>query len=120
MSLKDSISEYFKIEDLKANFIQLLEAKFELKKIDFQEKTEGVISKIIVKILLGIVLFVAFLLFNLLIISFLNNYYKSLWLGYLIFIVFYLIFAAILYLNKSSIEVAIRNKLKETFDKSGI
>jgi hypothetical protein len=37
MSIKSSISDYFKIDELKENLIKLIEAKFELKKLEVQE-----------------------------------------------------------------------------------
>ena len=53
MSIKSSISDYFKIDELKENLIKLIEAKFELKKLEVQEKIEGLISDIVVKIVMA-------------------------------------------------------------------
>ena len=60
MGLKESVSDYLKFDELKENFIKLIEAKFELKKVEIQENIERKLAKILVFIVIGIFLFIAF------------------------------------------------------------
>jgi hypothetical protein len=41
MELKEKILGYLKLDELKDNFLKLIEAKFELKKLEIQEKLES-------------------------------------------------------------------------------
>jgi uncharacterized membrane protein YqjE len=119
MSIKSSISDYFKIDELKENLIKLIEAKFELKKLEVQEKIEGLISDIVVKIVMAVFLVLAFVLLNILLAETINHLTNKFWAGYVILIVVYLILWLIFKTQKAKVEVIIKAKVGETLDEGG-
>jgi uncharacterized membrane protein YqjE len=119
MSIKSSISDYFKIDELKENLIKLIEAKFELKKLEVQEKIEGLISDIVVKIVMAAFLVLAFVLLNILLAETINHLTNKFWAGYVILIVVYLILWLIFKTQKAKVEVIIKAKVGETLDEGG-
>ena len=120
MSIKSSISDYFKIDELKENLIKLIEAKFELKKLEVQEKIERLISGIVVKIVMAAFLVLAFVLLNILLAETINHLTNKFWAGYVILIVVYLILWLIFKTQKAKVEVIIKAKVGETLDEAGV
>ncbi len=120
MGLKESVSDYLKFDELKENFIKLIEAKFELKKIEIQENIESKLAKMLVFIVIGIFLFIAFLMLNILLAIFLNSYLESNWIGYLVLLIFYLVIIPILLFYKDKIELMLKEKIQKDMDKSKI
>ncbi|MCF8324949.1 MAG: phage holin family protein [Leadbetterella sp.] len=120
MSIKSSISDYFKIDELKENLIKLIEAKFELKKLEVQEKIEGLISKLVVKIMMGVFLVMIFLLLNMLLAVGINYLTNSIWAGYAILMTVYLILWFIFNSQKAKVEAIIKTKIAEALDESGV
>jgi hypothetical protein len=120
MSIKSSISDYFKIDELKENLIKLIEAKFELKKLEVQEKIEGLISGIVVKIVMAAFLVLVFVLLNILLAETINHLTHTFWAGYVILISVYLIFWLIFKTQKAKVEVIIKAKVGETLDEAGV
>ena len=82
MSLKTSISDFLKIDELKDNLLKLAESKFELKKLDLLAKVEKLLAKIVMNVLVAIFIFIIFLLLNILVAAVINYYTKSYWIGY--------------------------------------
>jgi uncharacterized membrane protein YqjE len=120
MSIKSSIADYLKIDELKDNFLKLIEAKFELKKLEVQEKFENVLTDLIVAVVLGIAIFVVFIFINILIAIGLNLLLKSTWMGYAIVLFFYVFGAVILNNNKQWIREIVRKKVDEKIKETGI
>lgn len=120
MSLKSSISDFFKFDELKDNFIKLIEAKFELKKLEIQEKFENLITDLIVKISVGIFLFIAFIMANILLSVVLNILLESSWYGFAIVFIIYLTISLIVYLNRDALLHQVQKKVTEHIHKSGL
>lgn len=120
MSIKSSISDYFKIDELKDNLVKLIEAKFELKKLEVQEKIEGLISGIAVKIVMGVFLVMVFMLLNLLLAATINHFTHTFWAGYVILIAVYLILWWVFKTQKAKVETIIKTKIGETLDEVGV
>ncbi|WP_255047346.1 phage holin family protein [Lacihabitans sp. CS3-21] len=120
MSIKSSISDYFKIDELKENLIKLIEAKFELKKLEVQEKIEGLISGIVVKVVMAVFLFMGFLFLNILLAIGINYLTNTSYAGYAIFAAVYLILWYIFNTQKAKVEAIIKNKVAEALDEVGV
>ncbi len=120
MSIKSSISDYFKIDELKDNLIKLIEAKFELKKLEVQEKIEGLISGIAVKIVMGVFLLMVFMLLNILLAGTINHLTHTFWAGYVILIAVYLILWWVFKTQKPKVEAIIKTKVGEVLDEVGV
>jgi Flp pilus assembly protein TadB len=120
MSIKSSISDYFKIDELKENLIKLIEAKFELKKLEVQEKIEGLISGIVVKVVMAVFLFMGFLFLNILLAIGINYLTNTSYAGYAILVAFYLILWYIFNTQKAKVEAIIKNKVAEALDEVGV
>lgn len=119
MSLKSSIGDFFRFDELKDNFIKLIEAKFELKKLEIQEKLENLITDLIVKIAVGISLFMAFIMGNILLAVGLNILLDSNWYGFGIVFVMYLIISFIVFINRNALLDQVRKKVNEKVQSSG-
>jgi uncharacterized membrane protein YqjE len=117
MSLKSSIAEYLKIDEIKENFIKLIEAKFELKKLEFQEKAENWISELMVKLILALFLFIIFILLNVFLALVINFYTNSIWIGFTTLMGFYLIMWGVLKSQKQKIKDAVGQRVKESMNK---
>jgi uncharacterized membrane protein YqjE len=120
MSIKSSISDYFKIDELKDNLIKLIEAKFELKKLEVQEKIEGLISGLVVKIVMAVFLVMVFLFSNILLAVGINYLTNAIWVGYAILIVVYLILWFVFNTQKAKIEAIVKIKVAEALDEVGV
>ena len=117
MSIKSSISDYLKIDELKENFVKLIEAKFELKKLEVQEKAEVLISELIVKLVLAFFLFIIFILLNVLIALIINYYADSIWIGFAALIGIYMIVWLVFNSQKQRIADSVGEKVKEAMNK---
>ena len=65
MGLKDKFSDFFNLSELKEQVFTIIEAKFELKKMELQEKAEGGMAELGFMMILALigVLIVTFFLF---------------------------------------------------------
>jgi uncharacterized membrane protein YqjE len=113
MNFKQSISDFLKLDELKDNFVKLIEANFELKVLETQEKAVETLSVFAIKVLLGLVLFIVFMVVNLLLINIVNHTFDSYWLGYVLFIGLYGLLLAVLVFSKEAIKQKIKNKINE-------
>jgi uncharacterized membrane protein YqjE len=120
MSIKSSISDYFKIDELKDNLVKLIEAKFELKKLEVQEKIEGLISGIAVKIVMGVFMVMVLMLLNILLAATINHFTHTFWAGYVILIAVYLILWWVFKTQKAKVEAIIKTKIGEALDELGV
>lgn len=112
MGLKNTISDLFKLGEIKDAVIHLIEAKFELKKLEIQEKAERGISQLIFTI--GLVIFIAVVLvFILQLIAFGLNVWLGEPYGLVVILSVLIIVLAIVYSRKETI----KDKIKETIQK---
>ncbi len=114
-NLKD-MSDFLKMGELKENLIKLIEAKFELTKLNIQDKVESVAVKAahaLITALLGV--FVLIFL-SILIAVGLNSLLHSSWAGFVIMFAFYLIIFAIFIFTKDIVIAGIKRKVEELVD----
>ncbi len=112
------MSDFLKIGELKDNLVKLIEAKFELTKLNVQDKIEGIVVKAahaLITFILGVIV-VIFL--SILLALGMNYLLKSSWLGFLIIFSFYAIILAIFVFAKASVLQAIKKKVAEIVDEN--
>ncbi len=103
MSLKTSISDFLKIDELKDNLLKLAESKFELKKLELLAKVEKLLAKVVMNVLIAIFVFIIFLLVNILIAALINHYTQSYWIGYACITALYSILFGVFHFCKGSV-----------------
>jgi F0F1-type ATP synthase assembly protein I len=108
MNLKENIGDFLRINELKDNVTTLVESKIELVKIDFQEKIEIVVVKVIYAAVLAFLGFVVAIFLSILIAVFLNHFLESDYLGFLIVGLFYGIILAIWIFAKNTVSEKIK------------
>jgi uncharacterized membrane protein len=117
MSLKDNLLEFLKIDELKANFLKLIEAKFELKKIELIEKIKPSLIAIIwlfIGVILSILCYVFVLIFmGLLIVHFTGSYLLTFGILAIIHVIFLLLFKNYEKQTKAVIDKKIDDSLKK-------
>lgn len=113
MSIKSSVSDFLKLDELKENIFKLVESKFELKKLEVYGEIEKKLGPVIYNLLLFLFLFLVFLFLNILVAALVNYWQDSVWLGYAVLITFYLILYFIFRLNKENILKSIRAKIAD-------
>lgn len=117
MSLKTSVMEFLKIDELKDNLIKLLEAKFELKKLEIIDQAKPKLADLVfslILILLGILSYI--LIFSSLAIFLGNLLFDSPSLGLLCMGLLHVLILIVFYLNASSIKSKISEKVSEKLD----
>ncbi|WP_304237140.1 phage holin family protein [Jiulongibacter sediminis] len=115
MGLKNSLSDLFKLGEIKDSVIKLIEAKFELKKLEIQEKIERAVADAVFRFIFLVLASVA-LVFLLMIVAWgLNVWLGAPW-GYVIIFAFLLIFLATLYSKRDTIKTAIREVIQKEMD----
>lgn len=117
MGLKSKISEYFSFGELKDNLIRLVEAKFELKKIEIQEKLEGLAAGFIVKLISFLVLFAIVIFASVLIAVLLNQWMGSTWAGYAILLGVYILIFILLSVKEDKVEELIVKVIRKEIEK---
>ncbi len=121
MGLKDSVSKFLRIKEIKYAIIGLVEAKLELKKLEVQERLGTHLTDTIfglVTLSLGLV---SLLFLTILVAVGLNYWLESVWYGYAIAGLFYLFLLAIWSLNektvKGKIKTKVETRISEEFNK---
>jgi ABC-type sugar transport system permease subunit len=117
MSLKSKISEVFKIDELKDNFLELIEAKFELKKLELLEKIESAFTDLAYTLALAFMGLMVAILFVILLAVGINILLDSQWYGFAIVFALFLIPLLILIGKKEPIKKQILAKIQEEVDK---
>jgi hypothetical protein len=112
MSLKDSVMGFLKIDELKDNLVKLLEAKFELKKIEIIDKAKPKIADIIFKLILAVLGLIIYMFSMMSLGLFIGNLLNASWLGLLIIAVVHAIILIIFVLQKDVVKKAIGDKLE--------
>jgi uncharacterized membrane protein YqjE len=113
MSLKSSISDFFRVEELRDNVLKLAESKFELKKLELLAKVEKLLGKIVMNVLIALFVFMIFLLLNILIAAIINHYTSSFWIGYACVTGFYCLLFLIFHFNKPKVSKVIEAKIAD-------
>jgi amino acid transporter len=116
MNLKDDMSDFLKIGELRENIIKLIEAKFELTKLGIQDKIESIAVKAVHALVTFILGIVVLIFLSILISVGLNILLKSSWAGFLIMFAFYLIILAIFIFAKDAVISSIKKKVEEVVD----
>ncbi len=118
MSLKSSVMEFLKIDELKENLLKLLEAKFELKKLEIIDQAKPKIAGLVFTLILFVLGLVTYMLF----IGGLAYYIgahllDSPALGFLALGVLHGLILAIFYLNAGNIKTKIEKGIGQKIDK---
>jgi amino acid transporter len=116
MNLKDDMSDFLKIGELRENIIKLIEAKFELTKLGIQDKIESIAVKAVHALVTFILGIVVLIFLSILISVGLNILLKSSWAGFLIMFAVYLIILAIFIFAKDAVISSIKKKVEEVVD----
>ncbi len=112
------MADLLKINEFRDNIVKLIEAKFELTKLGFQEKIEGIAVQAIYALILFILSITVIIFLSILMAVGLNVWLKSAWLGYLII---FLIYAGILVtfvFAKDKVQNKIKEQIQEMIDEN--
>lgn len=115
MGLKNSLSDLFKLGEIKDSVIKLIEAKFELKKLEIQEKIERAVADAIFRFVF-LVLGAVTLVFLLLIVAWwLNQWLGAPW-GYVTIFGLLLVMLIVVYTGRNKIKTAVREIIQKEMD----
>jgi hypothetical protein len=112
------MSDFLKIGELKENLIKLIEAKFELTKLNVQDKIEGIVVKVAYALITFILGIVVIIFLSILIALGLNHLIGSSWLGFLFMFGFYILILAIFIFAKDSVQNTIKKRVEEIVDEN--
>jgi amino acid transporter len=116
MNLKDDMSDFLKIGELRENIVKLIEAKFELAKLGVQDKIESIAVKAVHALVTFILGIVVLIFLSILIAVGLNILLNSSWAGFLIMFAVYLIILATFIFAKDAVISSIKKKVEEVVD----
>ncbi|MFT4735056.1 MAG: putative membrane protein YqjE [Algoriphagus sp.] len=115
MGLRNNLSDLLRLGKIKDSLVRFIEAKFELKKIEIQEKAEKGIAELIFT--LGLVILGAIVLvFILILAAYGLNSWLGTPLGYIIILVILLATFIGVYVNKGTIKDKIRDSIQKEMD----
>ncbi len=112
------MADFPNISDFRDNVIRLIEAKFELTKLGFQEKFEGIAVKAIYLLILFILSITVIIFLSILLAIGLNVWLGSIWLGYLIIFLVYLSILATFVLAKDKVQSKIQEQIQKIVDEN--
>jgi hypothetical protein len=110
MNLKDNIT------DLRNNIIKLIEAKFELGKLEIQDKIEWIIVKVFYILLLAFLGLMVLIFINILIAIYLSEWLGNKYLGYIISLFLNVFFILLLVFRKDTIQNSIKHLIEKMVD----
>lgn len=116
--MKEKVTNYLGLDQLRENIIALIEAKIALTKIEFQEKLEEIIAQAIFALVKISILLTVLLLLSVLLGSLLNYWLDSRWLGYLVLIGIYLATLGLIHWQEKKIVPNIRKGVQLLLDKT--
>jgi hypothetical protein len=115
MGIKNTLSDMFNLGEIKDKIIELIEAKFELKKLEIQEKAEKGVAEVIFA--LGLMIFLAVIL--VFVLHFIA-YGLNVWLGEpygdVIILVLLIISLLMIYTRKDNIKEKIKSVIEKEMD----
>ncbi|MGR3811114.1 phage holin family protein [Jiulongibacter sp. NS-SX5] len=115
MGLKNSLSDLFKLGEIKDSVIKLIEAKFELKKLEIQEKIERAVADAIFRFVFLVLGSIA-VVFLLMIAAWgLNLWLGAPW-GYVLIFALLAITLGVIYLKRTDIKLTIREVIQKEMD----
>lgn len=112
MGLKDSVSKFLRIEEIKYAIIGLVEAKLELKKLEVQEKLGTHLTNFIFGLIALILGLIILIFLSILIAVGLNYWLESVWYGYAIVGAVYVILLIIWLTNEVKVKREITGKVE--------
>ncbi len=112
------MSDFLKIGELKENLVKLIEAKFELTKLNVQDKIEGIAVKAAYAFITFILGIVVIIFLSILLALGLNHLIGSYWLGFLVMFGFYVIILAIFIFAKDAVQSAIKKGVEGIVDEN--
>ena len=112
------MADLLNIHEFKDNIVKLIEAKFELTKLGFQEKIEGIAVQAIYALVLFILSITVIIFLSILIAIGLNIWLESAWLGYLIIFLVYVGILAIFVFAKDKVQTKIKEQIQEIVDEN--
>jgi uncharacterized membrane protein YqjE len=112
------MADLLKINEFRDNIVKLIEAKFELTKLGFQEKIEGIAVQAIYALLLFILSITVIIFLSILIAVGLNIWLKSAWLGYLIIFLIYVAILAAFIFAKDKVQTKIKEQIQGIVDEN--
>jgi hypothetical protein len=112
------MSDFLKVGELKENLVKLIEAKFELTKLNIQDKIEVIAVKAAYALITFILGIVVVIFLSILIALGINHLLESTWLGFLIIFGIYAMILAIFIFAKKSILRTIKKRVEEVVDEN--
>jgi cytochrome c biogenesis protein CcdA len=112
------MSDFLKVGELKENLVKLIEAKFELTKLNIQDKIEVIAVKTAYALITFILGIVVVIFLSILIALGINRLLESTWLGFLIIFGIYAMILAIFIFAKKSILRTIKKRVEEVVDEN--
>lgn len=112
------MSDFLKIGELKENLVKLIEAKFELTKLNVQDKIEGIAVKAAYALITFILGIVVIIFLSILLALGLNHLIGSYWLGFLVMFGFYVIILALFIFAKDAVQSAIKKRVEGIVDEN--
>jgi amino acid transporter len=122
--LAETIYEEFGCQDLLelGNLVQdsaeIFEAKFELTKLNVQDKIEGIAVKAAYALITFILGIVVVIFLSILISLGINHLLENNWLGFLIMFIFYAIIFVVFIFAKASVLSTIKKRVEEVVDEN--
>lgn len=110
------MSDFFKINELKDNLVKLIEAKFELTKLNVQDKIEGIAVRAVYALFIFILSVVVVVFLSILIAIGINILLNSVWVGFLIMFLLYAIILSIFIFSKEAVLQSIKKQIEKTTD----
>ena len=110
------MADLLKINEFRDNIVKLIEVKFELTKLGFQEKIEGIAVQAIYALVLFILSITVIIFLSILMAVGLNIWLKSAWLGYLIIFLAYVGILVTFIFAKDKVQAKIKEQIQEMID----
>lgn len=112
------MSDFLKINELKDNLVNLIEAKFELTKLNVQDKIEGIAVRAVYALFTFILSVVVIVFLSILIAIGINLLLKSAWIGFLIMFLLYAILLSIFVFSKEVVLQSIKRQIEKVTDEN--
>lgn len=116
MNIKGEIEKYLRLGELKDTFIQLIEAKFELKKLEVQEQIERLVVELIFALVAAFFVLIIAILLSVLAGEGLNQLLHSSWLGYATMCCIYLVSLIFWLSQRITVKRVIKRKVEKIVD----
>ncbi len=100
----------FNVGEIVQTVKSLIETRIDLVKNEIQDQMLGIVSRVVLLMIMGVMLLLVILVFSLALAFFLSTYLGSPFMGFLIVGFLYIVFLLILYLSRDSL--SIQNKVQ--------